>query len=154
MRFVVECKPDEALLRSLLSNQRSEVIHQINKPEVLKLVNKPGEAMGMVDADPDSIQPPIVSSLAEIESLPHLGLSLSTFPNHNKIVTITPRLEDWVLAASAQNGVNVERFGLPRNPESFHRIVNQRQANLLKLLPTLIQNERLQKLSEWLNSTL
>ena len=154
MNYVVECRPDEALM-SLLLPTRQHVIHRSGKPEVLKFVKKTEGTLGMIDEDPSSIQPPLLGQLQEVESSSHLGLKLSKFSAARLVVTLSPRLEEWVLDECRRMGVPLTRYNLPSDSEAFHDIVNQRLDNFSRLISDLKNNrsERLQKLSDWLQPT-
>ena len=151
MNYVVECRPDEALL-SLLLPSRQHVIHRSGKPEVLKFVKKTEDTLGMIDEDPSSIQPPILSQLQELESSSQLGLKLSKFSDARRVITLNPRLEEWVLDECRRMDIPLTRYNLPTDSEAFHDIVNQRLDNFSRLVSDLRSggSERLRKLSDWL----
>ena len=108
-------------------------------------------SVGLIDDDPSSVQPPLLGQLTEMEAQPTLGLKRSMFSNGNVVITVSPRLEEWVLDDCRHNGISPEREGLPRDPEAFHDIVNHRLDNFSRLLSALRPNsERLDVLSNWL----
>ena len=151
MKYVVECRPDEALVASLTTLRPRRIVHRSGKPEVLKYVRRTEETIGVIDDDPSSIQPPMLQQLQEFESMPHLNLKRSRFPNGNVIITLTPRLEEWILDDCRRAGITMEHYGLPSDSEAFHDIVNQRLNNFARLISDLRNgSERLQRLTDWL----
>jgi hypothetical protein len=151
MIYVVECKPDEALISLLLPQARRQIMHRSGKPEVLKFVRRVDNTVGMIDEDPSSIQPPLLGQLVESESEPSLGLKRSRFSNNNSVITLSPRLEDWVLTDCRRAGIQPEGYGLPRDSEAFHDMVNQRLDNFSRLISDLRQQStRLDRLASWL----
>ncbi len=151
MSYVVECLPDETLVRLVSPRTIIRVQHRSGKPEVLKFVRRTQGSVGVIDEDPSSVQPPLLGQLIEIESRTTLGLKRSRFSNGNVVITVSPRLEEWVLTDCRHNGISPEQYGLPRDPEAFHDLVNQRLDNFNRLLLDLMHDsERLETLSNWL----
>ena len=151
MSYVVECLPDEALIRLVSPRTVIRIRHRSGKPEVLKYVRRFEDSVGLIDEDPSSIQPPLYDQLIEQETRHDLGLTRSRFSNGNAVVILSPRLEEWVLTDCRHNGINPELYGLPRDPEAFHDLVNQRLDNFKRLVSDLMHNSgRLQRLSSWL----
>lgn len=152
MSYVVECLPDEALVRLVSPRTIMRIRHRSGKPEVLRYVRRFEQSIGVIDEDPSSIQPPLFDQLVELESQPDLGLKRYRFSNGNIVIILSPRLEEWVLTDCRRNGVNPESYGLPRDPEAFHDLVNQRLGNFNRLVSGLMHNSgRLEKLSSWLS---
>ena len=54
VRIIVECKPDEVLVRELCKHV--DIIHAPNKPEALKQVTKYNYSIIIVDEDPASLK--------------------------------------------------------------------------------------------------
>lgn len=71
---LVECKPDEILVR-LLGIPRREVVHAGGKSGVCGRLERSRGAKGPVDEDPHSVQPPYLRSL-----------TLTTACNHIKVL--------------------------------------------------------------------
>lgn len=151
MNYVVECRPDEVLL-SLLLPGRQRVIHRSDKPEVLKFVKKTEGTIGMIDEDPSSIQPPLLGQLQMMESRSDLGLKLSKFSNARLVITLSPRLEEWLLDECRRMDVPLTRYNLPSDSEAFHDIVNQKLDNFSRLISDMRnkKSRRIRKLSDWL----
>ena len=77
----------------------------------------------MIDEDPGSIQHRYLGSLTTKDDLPEVGLNLlEDDRKHNLVVILRPRLEEWVLAAAGESGLNVDDYGL--NARRLHRVIN------------------------------
>jgi len=56
--YLVECKPDETLVKVLTNTSRKNVMHAGNKTELLKMLTKRSANLkGIIDEDPLSHQP-------------------------------------------------------------------------------------------------
>lgn len=64
----VECKPDEALLKSLGATKK-RIDHRGNKPEVCKALEKSNNSKGLIDEDPWSTQPRYIDRLHITQNL-------------------------------------------------------------------------------------
>ena len=53
----VECKPDRTLIQFLLEHFPAEIVHSGSKPGVCKKLEKNQNCIGLIDEDPESIQP-------------------------------------------------------------------------------------------------
>ncbi|MFM7485605.1 MAG: hypothetical protein ACKOC0_10400 [Cytophagales bacterium] len=123
--IVLECNPDEALVRTLGYSKR-EITHQPNKGQVFNYLEKNHQACGIVDEDPGSANPGYFSHYikqGETKFDVDFFLNIGTGA---KLIVLKPRLEDWVLKQAKQEGVEPDEFSLPPNGRQLHRIVNQR----------------------------
>ncbi len=53
------------------------------------------------------------------------------------IIMLRPRLEEWILEACKEAGIDPQDYDLPRDPDKFHQIVNIRFNEFSKLLRDL-----------------
>jgi len=97
MVFVVECKPDRTLVKSLIPGQRIE--HAGNKSGVLRRLTRNYEnSIGLIDQDPASHQPPDLEKFREIRSDTSNKLKVLYFNRkRNFIVIPCPKLEEWIM---------------------------------------------------------
>lgn len=138
----VECDPDEVLVKSLT---RGKIIkHPSNKPRVCSQLAKTNGSVAMVDEDPKSVQHPYIDKLKGTGQVSFLsGHDLTVLcdkSRDNRIVLICPRLEDWLLKAASEAGLNIEDYFLPRKPSGLHDVLtlgnknNKHMDNYKKLL--------------------
>ena len=119
-----ECKPDSALVRTL-GIQKKQIIHQQGKPEVCKQLAKRENWMGLVDEDPSSVQPSYLKRLQVKENLPTYGLKiLNDNSKNNDLFVLCPLLEEWVLKAAKEAGIDIKRYNLPDDGEQLHKVIN------------------------------
>ncbi|MHA1383087.1 MAG: hypothetical protein ACTSR3_04915 [Candidatus Helarchaeota archaeon] len=90
-----ECKADEELI-TVLGITRRERMHAGNKPWVCKLLGKDQGSIGMVDEDPNSIQPPYIDEMTEVNYQKDIRL-LYDSQHDNFIIQLCPRLENWII---------------------------------------------------------
>ena len=123
--LVVECSPDAVLAQVLTGVPRKCLLHEANKPEVVKrLVKYCWNSKGLVDEDPGAAWPRLIREFRNREHLREYGLSVFHDPERgNQLVVLHPRLEEWILAAAQGASVPVERYDLPSNSAEFRKIV-------------------------------
>lgn len=119
-----ECKPDSSLVR-ILGIPKKQIIHLGGKPEVCKQLEKREEWKGLVDEDPFSVQPSYLKKLPVKEDLPTYGLKiLSDNSKNNDLIVLRPRLEEWVLKATEEAGIDIKRYNLPDDGDQLHKVIN------------------------------
>jgi hypothetical protein len=144
----VECKADEFLVRTLTGLPRREVIHELKgKPEVVNQVRSHSNTRGLVDEDPLQVQPPYLLRMEILREEAGRGLRLlrdSARGNH--IVVLCPKLEDWVVRAAREEGVNLDDYNLPGDGGRLHRVINDRLSSFRRLVEDLRDSDRLRAL--------
>jgi hypothetical protein len=143
----VECKSDLALVKSVTKILKREIVHEKNKPEVCKRLEKQRNCKGLVDEDPWSTQPRYMKKVSLEDDL--FQYELKVFhdeSNGNDFFVLCPRLEDWILKAAKQAGLNVQKYGLPNIPERLHRVINLDLDKFERLLADLKDSKRLKTL--------
>ena len=153
----VECKPDLALLRSVTTIPRREIVHEFKgKYEICRLLEKNRNGKALVDEDPQAIQPGYIVRIQKgqqkDDSPQHHSRVLYDASNNNHLVLLCPRLEEWVLAAAREADQDVRRYRLPDNAAALHREINLRLDNFQRLLDDLKGSNRLKTLSRLLQS--
>lgn len=119
-----ECKPDSTLVK-LLGISKKQIIHLGGKPEVCKQLAKRENWKGLVDEDPSSVQPPYLKRLPVKENFPNYGLKiLNDASKNNDLIILCPRLEEWIIKATEEAGINIKRYNLPDDGEQFHKVIN------------------------------
>jgi hypothetical protein len=119
-----ECKPDSTLVM-ILGIPKKQIIHLQGKPEVCKQLEKRENLLGMVDEDPFSVQPSYLKRLPVKEDLPTCGLKiLNDTSKNNDLIILSPRLEEWILKAVEEAGIDIKRYNLPNDEEKLHKEIN------------------------------
>ena len=119
-----ECKLDSSLVR-ILGIPKKQINHQQGKSEVCKQLEKRENLIGMVDEDPSSVQPSYLKRLPVKEDLPTYGLKiLNDTSKHNDLIILCPKLEDWILKAAKDAGIDIKRYNLPDDGDELHKVIN------------------------------
>lgn len=122
----IECKPDYALVKSLVRVSRKDVVHEFKgKFEVCKRLENQRNCKGLIDEDPSSIQPEYLKHLQGQNDFSEHDLILlhdSTSGNH--VIVLCPRLEEWVLKSAKEANMDVRKYDLPNDGSTLHRHIN------------------------------
>lgn len=153
--YLVECKPDEVLVKSLTQTPRKNIQHGGNKSELLKkLTERYNDSKGLIDEDPWSIQPPHLQKFKEKQDLASYNFKiLHQKSKNNTLIILRPRLEDWILAAAKEANVDPEKYNLPNDPIELHKQINIQIDKFQKLVENLkTKSNRLKELKTHLTS--
>ncbi len=151
MRILVECYPDEALLRAL-GVPKKQLRHERCKGEVVKRVLKLDETIGLIDEDPGSTQPRDLNNYRVVKTAKGLCLLTRQDDANKRIIMICPRLEDWLLLRAKSININPAEFGLPSQPRHLHSVVRyDRKGGFHRLLAELKERDHGMKLlRQWI----
>jgi len=146
----VECKPDFTLVRFITNLPRREIVHEFKgKHEVCKQLENRRDCKGLVDEDPLSVPPPYLKKLRLQKELPEAGLKIMRDEsNNNLLVILCPRLEEWILRAAKEKGINPDKYNLPNNPNRLHEVINLSLDRFERLLEDLKGSRRLRALKK------
>jgi len=146
--YLVECKPDEILLKSLTLATRKNIEHAGNKSQLLKkLTADYGNSKGVIDEDPGSIQPPHLQKFRERQDLTGYNLKvLHQKSKNNTLIILRPRLEDWILKAAHEANIDPKKYNLPNDPTKLHEQINIQIDKFQKLVKALTKTNRFKKL--------
>lgn len=153
--YLVECKPDAILVKSLTLASRKNIHHAGNKSELLKkLAERYGDSKGVIDEDPGSIQPPHLQKFEEKQQLTSCNLKiLRQTSKNNTLIILCPRLEDWILEASREVSIDLKRYNLPNDSRKLHQQINIQIENFQKLVEDLkSESNRLKELKRLLTA--
>jgi len=151
--YLVECKLDAPLVESLTLTSRKNIRQAGSKSELLrKLTERYVDFKGVVDEDPWSVQPPHLRKFREKENLISYGLKvMHQSRRNNTLVILCPRLEEWILEASREADIGLERYSLPDDPARLHQHVNIQIDQFQKVVEKLrTESNRLKKLERYL----
>ena len=150
----VECKPDFALVKLVTKIPGREIVHEKNKPEVCKRLERQRNCKGLVDEDPLSTPPPYMKKVKTENDLFQYELKvLYDGARNNRLVILCPKLEDWILRAAKEAKLNMEKYSPPDTPEKLHQEINLDLSKFEKLLTHLKNSERLKTLKKLLESS-
>lgn len=141
--ILVECNPDEVLVRLLIGSRNIE--HCGSKSGICKrLSRKYRDSIGLVDHDPGSAQPRYIRELlAQGKSKRIDDITIIYDPRRNNyIIMLYPRLEEWIIKVSKQSGIKLSKYNLPSDGNKLHREINARLYNFEKFLEELIKKSR------------
>lgn len=150
----VECKPDEMLVRTLLSVSKRDVVHELKgKFEVINRISTSNGVKGLVDEDPGAHVPVYLQRTPIADDIALLGLRRYTDTRRgNHVVVLLPRLEEWLLAAAADVGVRVGTYGLPERVSQLRGVINDDLRKVERLVADLNGSgiPRMRTLRQWL----
>jgi len=152
--YLVECKPDAVLIKSLTLTPRKNIEHAGNKSQLLKkLTAYYGNSKGIIDEDPGSIQPPHLQKFKEKQDLTSYNLKiLHQKSKNNTLIILRPRLEDWILQAAQEADLDLRKYNLPNDPTKLHEQINIQIDKFQKLVKDLAKTNRLKKLKTHLTT--
>ena len=138
----LECNADLTLVRALTRLPPREIAHERKgKGEILKLLARRSDCRAMLDEDPGQDTPAYLARLSAAADYDRLGLRVyADTPRRNRVILLRPRLEEWLLRAAAEAGLNVggRRYNLPDNATRLHQEINLDLRKLERLLTDLI----------------
>jgi len=155
MVFLVECDADRALVRTLTSTSKRNIIHSGGGSNVIiNLTKRYENSKGLVDEDPGSSKPRSFQRFRETELFEREALKIMYHNDRNNhLIILKPRLEDWVLGAARESGVDIKRYDLPDDALRLHEMINVHLGRFEELIEDLKQrSRRMAKLREILTS--
>jgi len=139
MKLYLECKPDQALVKSL-GIVSADIEHCNDKGRVCNKLNNHLKVKGLIDEDLGSAQPTYLKNLVLIENKYNIQY-FSDSQKNNILLILQPRLEEWIINISKTSGINIKSFGLPDNPKELHSKITFRLPQFNKLLEKLLENK-------------
>lgn len=140
----VECDADIVLVRSLTTGQ--DVQHKPGKSRVCSQLERQTRCKGMVDEDPTSTQPPYVDRLKKArreDDSPEYALTvLHDNSNHNRLILLCPRLEEWLLQAAVEAEIDIRKYHLPNNPKGLHTELTLKRKRHMDNFKRLLEDMR------------
>ena len=145
----VECKPDEALVRRLTGLGKRSVRHESGKGQVFNRLEKQRNSRALVDEDPGKPQHSYFATMSLARDLPGAGLKVFTDRSKgHRVVLLCPRLEDWIVAAASEAGLDAREHSLLNDPKRLHSVINTNLSRFEALLDALqaVSSQRLNAL--------
>lgn len=136
--IVLECKPDEALLKAL-GYPVKRIVHQNNRGEVINYLKKnPQRILGIIDDDPDTAKPTFFGTFQRETIEKHKVESFIINKSSTRLIVIKPRLEDWVLFHAAQCKIDVTDYYLPTTSKKLHEEINSKLPRFTNLIKDML----------------
>jgi len=138
MSLFVECKPDETTAFAL-GVPRKQVEHALGRGRVFAQLAKRKNEVGMVDEDPGSAVPSYMKSLVAEDWGYGIRVLVDKVQN-NRVIVLTPRLEEWLVQTTKAAGLKLTDFGFNSdNGVQLHAEINQRLGSLEHLIEALLK---------------
>ena len=135
----LECYPDETLV-TVLGKTRKQYEHAGDIGGVCTLLRKHTGRLGLVDEDPGKPHPAYLKNLTSVSE--QHRIKIMTDPQlDNLVLVIRPRLEEWIVWMTQQNGLDLKRdFGIPaRTGPELHSVVNRHLPKFEECIRRLLQ---------------
>ena len=153
-RFIyVECHPDELLVRKC-GYFRRHIKHSYGKSKIGKFLERNEGHIALVDQDPDGTPIPYFkkTNFSPVKQANGYEIKNDARKGH-LIIEIKPNLEEWILDACNEAGINIRDYNLPNNSRSLHHVINSNLDKIERLLEELLNhNCRVKQLREDLQS--
>ena len=153
--IVVECYLDEYLIRSL-GFPKKLIKHQSGKGKVIRSLLRLQGKIGIIDEDPDSIQPPELKNYDVILETENLRLLERKSSKNQYLIVISPTLEGWIVKRAIHNRIDLNDYGLESDANSLHNIPHiEEKINFRNFLNYLVnKDEEIDILKSWLSKYL
>lgn len=136
-RIVVECNPDEVLVKALGITAK-QVAHQNDKGEVCNYMRKTEVKLALIDEDPYSGQPKYLSEFETMEDKFNVRKLFHT-KDKKTILVLKPRLEEWIIEQCKVSGIVPKH--LPNNAQELKKVINLRLNFFGDLVSELLQSK-------------
>ncbi|MCU0346354.1 MAG: hypothetical protein MUC59_05405 [Saprospiraceae bacterium] len=93
---------------------------------------------GMVDQDPGTSQPEYIEKLRLTEEKHRIRIYYES-KRKNKVIMLSPRLEEWLIFTTQSAGLKMSDFGLSEKGNELHREINGRLQAVQKLIEKLLE---------------
>jgi hypothetical protein len=153
MIVLVECYSDTALIRAL-GVQRRNLLHEFCKGNVMNGLRKAtSDAAGLIDADPNSQNPPAeLANYRQTEDAYGLRLLVHTQEPRKKVIEVSPRLEEWLVGRANACKLDLAQYGLPQTASEMKRIPRyDKKSGFQRFLQDLLKADNgMKTLKTWL----
>jgi hypothetical protein len=143
-RYVVECNYDKMIVIELAKVKHGSIIHARGKPNVLKILEKCNNCLGLIDEDPISDQPPRLWGV-KLEPAGH-DIKVGKYKG-NVVVVLCPELEEWVakVARNAPIRKNIDARDLEDDEAKFKTVIRELATSNPELEPIRLLRDILLK---------
>jgi hypothetical protein len=122
------------------------------KSRVLKRLEKTENSRGLIDEDPLSARPPLMSRYQTVVHDEDDIMVLYHQQRDNHLIVLCPRAEEWILKAAKQSNIELGKYGLPDEADRFHESVRIKQRAFDILINEMLRkgNRRLMILAKFI----
>jgi len=123
----VECYAHFTLVQSITDIPKREINHARGKPDICRRLRKRQNGKGLVDEDPRAPQPGYMEKMRIEEDLPLHGIRV-LYDNHNNnyLFVLCPKLGGWIIRATKEAKIDIQKYNLPNNPQRLHKFLEGR----------------------------
>ena len=138
--IVLECKPDETLIRTL-GYAKKRVVHEPSKARVLNYLEKNEMSVGMVDEDPGAANAGYFLKYTK-QGMHKYDIDYFVVPNKaTRLIVLKPRLEEWVLKQAKSTSIKPADFGLPDSGSRLHKVINEELPKFKNMLEAILSKD-------------
>jgi len=123
----VECYAHFTLVKSITDIPKKEIIRVFGRGRVCTNLQKNQNSKGLVDEDPGWHQPGYMEKMMIKEDLPLHGIRV-LYDNHNNnyLFVLCPKLGGWIIKATKEAKIDIQKYNLPNNPQRLHKFLEGR----------------------------
>ena len=151
--IIVECNPDEYIVKSL-GFHRNSIKHGGGKGNVLNIVKKGHNIVGIIDEDPYNNQPSELRKYKNYKGYKRDTIRLMKRKGNDLrwLIIISEYLEDWLIKRSRINKMSLKEYNLPDDPKELHKIIKiEQNKNFQRFIQDLFnKDEEVRTLKEWI----
>lgn len=150
MIFYPECKNQRIIINILIGNV--ECYHKL-KSSILKQIINIKNVTALLDKDPGaSSHYYLNNSKLFRKKYEYKNVELFIDDNKNKIILISPNLEEWIYKLLITEKINPENFGFSKNLDSFITETKINHTKFQQLIHQLrkVRNKDLERLEKFL----
>ena len=137
---IVECNPDEYLVRQVLGEVSETIKHGGGKGNVLRKLRDEQRAVGVIDEDPGSSQPRDMKNYDERDSLETIKVMKRADDEAKTLIQLSPDIEGWLIRRAQENGISLMDYSLPDNRKEMHDIHHiEKNESFQRLVSKLIE---------------
>ena len=120
-----ECYSDQAFLTGIgIPSKNME--HSFSKGNVCNKLQKNLSSIGLVDEDPNEIQPKFIRYLIEAQRIVYEDQYLTLFSDpktKNKLILIRPNIEAWSIRIAQELKIDLKKNNLSNNEDELHELL-------------------------------
>lgn len=144
-----ECGTENAIAKKLCNYPRN-VRHKWGKAEILKHLDKDCRSKGLIDEDPSCEQPPLMDMYHPVRLEGGIRI-LKDERKENFLIILCPRMEEWIIEAAKESGVELGDYGLPDEPDRLREESRASLGKFKKLVDGLKNSRKIDLLAKFLN---
>ncbi|MBY0434199.1 MAG: hypothetical protein K2U26_08830 [Cyclobacteriaceae bacterium] len=117
---------------------RKQFDHEGGKFKICNKLLRSQNAIGLIEFDFGQSNPLYLSHCTLVRESHEIKVYENS-KSRNKVLVLVNSLEDWILKAAKNSLVNVEDFGLSKNPSTLHKKMPGRLEAFGRLIEKLVQ---------------